>query len=416
LVAVVVAVALALRVAAVLLVEVDPRARWSFDMSWYDGVAKRLVAGWGYVGFDWAPTAHWPPGYPLLLAGVYWLFGPSLLAAKLANALLASAAVFLTYRIGCELGRPRVGLVAAAVLALFPGDVLFSPPILSEALFGALFCAVLWAFLRLSNRGDGRATTWLGFGLLLGAATLVRGTALVLLPIFTLTWLARGASLRRAIGHTLAVAVGLAVVLAPWTARNYLRLGYPIVVGTNGINALWVGQSAIATAEQVVPPNPAGRPPSGIELRNPEFEVDTARARTREALAWMIGSPGRVVAMAPAKAYLMYKDDRGAYPWVESGLQRLLRPERRRWLDAAVDGYWLAVLALALVGTRHFLTRERGAVLLPITVAWFTLMHAVLFFGSARFHHPLLPVLSLLVAAELLAWTGRARAAATGKG
>src|SRR5262245_42912714 len=72
----VVAVAFALRVAAVLLIEVDPRARWGFDMSWYDGVARRLVAGLGCVGFDLAPTAHWPPGYPFLLAAVYWLFGP----------------------------------------------------------------------------------------------------------------------------------------------------------------------------------------------------------------------------------------------------------------------------------------------------------------------------------------------------
>src|SRR6185503_13338871 len=135
-----------------------------------------------YVGVDWAPTAHWPPGYPLLLAGVYWLFGPSLLAAKLANAVLATVAVVLTYRIGCELGRPRVGLVAAAILALFPGDILFSPTILSETLFGTLFSASLWLFLRWTNRGDARAATWFAFGLLLGGATLVRGNALVVLP------------------------------------------------------------------------------------------------------------------------------------------------------------------------------------------------------------------------------------------
>ena len=384
-------------------------------MSWYDGVAKRLVAGWGYVGFDWAPTAHWPPGYPLLLAGVYWLFGPSLLAAKLTNALLATATVFLTNRIGCELGRHRVGLVAAAGLALFPGDVLFSPPILSEALFATFFCAALWAFLRLSNRGGTRAPTWFAFGLLLGAATLVRGTALVMLPAFTLTWLARGTSLRRAMGYSIAIAGGLVVALAPWTTRNYIRLGYPIVVGTNGVNALWVGQSAIATAEQVLSPNPDTQRPSGIELSNPQFEVETARARTREALGWMISRPDRLVAIEPVKIYQMYEDDRGAYPWVEDGLQKLLRPQRRRWFDAVVDGYYLSVLVLALVGTRHFLVRDRGAVLLPITVAWFTLMHAVLFFGNARFHHPLLPVLALMAAAELLAWTGRARAVTTAK-
>ena len=408
----VVAVAVALRVAAVLLVEVDPRARWGFDMSWYDGVARRLLAGFGYVGVDWAPTAHWPPGYPLLLAGVYWLFGPSLLAAKLANVLLSAATIVLTWRIGCELGRPRVGLVAAAILALFPGDILFSPTILSETLFGTLFSASLWLFLRWTNRGDARAATWFAFGLLLGGATLVRGTALVVLPAFTLAWLARGTGVRRAAWWSAAALGGLVIALAPWTLRNWVRLGYPVLVATNGVAALWVGQSDVATSDEILPPGPAPQPSSGIQVRNPQFEVDVARARTREAFAWMAAHPGRVVVMAPAKVGRMYEDDRGAYPWIEDGLRKLLGPERRRWLDAVVDGYYFLVLALALVGTRHFLGPERGAVLVPIAVAWFTLMHAVLFFGHALFHHPLLPLLSLMAAAEVVAWTNRMRATA----
>jgi len=410
----VVAVAFALRVAAVLLVEVDPRARWGFDMSWYDGVARRLLTGFGYVGIDWAPTAHWPPGYPLLLAGIYWLFGPSLLAAKLANVLLATTTVALTWRIGCELGRSRVGVVAAAILALFPGDVLFSPTILSETLFGTLFSASLWLFLRRTNRGDARATTWLAFGVLLGAAALVRGTALVVLPAFTLAWLACGAGVRRAAWWSAAALAGLALALAPWTLRNWVRLGYPILVGTNGVAALWVGQSDVATSDDILPPGPAPKSSPGIEVRNPQFEVDVARARTREAFAWMAAHPGRVVAMIPAKVGRMYEDDRGAYPWIEGGLQQLLGPERRRWLDAVVDGYYFLVLALALVGARHFLTADHGAVLVPIAVAWFTLMHAVLFFGHARFHHPLLPLLSLMAAAEVVAWADRMRATARG--
>jgi hypothetical protein len=66
---VILAVAVLVRLAAVLLIEVDPRAHWSYDMSWYDGAARRLAKGWGYIGVDAAPTAAWPPGYPLVLAG-----------------------------------------------------------------------------------------------------------------------------------------------------------------------------------------------------------------------------------------------------------------------------------------------------------------------------------------------------------
>lgn len=403
-------VALALRVAAVLLIEVDPRARWSFDMSWYDGVARRLLAGFGYVGVDWAPTAQWPPGYPLLLSAVYRLLGPSLMAAKLANALLGTATVFLAYRIACEIVRPGVGLVAAAIMALFPGDVLFSPPILSEPLFAALFCAVLWIFLRWTNRGVSSLSAWFAFGLLLGVATLVRGIALVVLPIFSLAWLAGGTSLRRTLGYSGVAAAGLVIALLPWTVRNHLQLGYPIPVASSGAAALWLGQYPITTTDQMLPPKPSlPETQSGpdLQVENPQAEVAIARGRTREALAWMTSHPGKIAAAVPAKIHELYKNDRGAYPWIEPGLRKRLSPARRPWFDALVDGYYFAVLALALVGTRHFLTRDRGAVLLPIVVGWFTLVHGVLFFGSARFHHPLLPVLAVMAATELAAATRR---------
>ena len=175
--------------------------------------------------------------------------------------------------------------------------------------------------------------------------------------------------------------------------------------------ALWVGQSDVATSGEILPPGPAAQRSPGVQVRNPQFEVDVARARTGEAFAWMAAHPGRIVAMMPAKVGRMYEDDRGAYPWIEDGLRKLLGPERRRWLDAVVDGYYFVVLALALVGARHVLTPERGAVLVPIAVASVTLMHAVLFFGHARFHHPLLP---LMAAAEIVAWTDRMRATPRG--
>ena len=40
--------------------------------------------------------------------------------------------------------------------------------------------------------------------------------------------------------------------------------------------------------------------------------------------------------------------------------------------------------------------------LLPLTVGYFAFLHGVLFVGSARYHAPLYPVLSLLAAAGIL--------------
>lgn len=403
---VIVALAVLVRLAAVLLIEVDPRAHWSYDMSWYDGAARRLAKGWGYIGVDAAPTAAWPPGYPLVLAGLYLLVGPSILAAKLLNVLLAAGTVLVTYRIACELRRPVAGLVAAALVAVFPGFVLYAPLVLSESLFVFLFCLALWAFVRWEARERTRTGSWVGLGAFLGAMSLVRGVGFFLLPVFASTRLLEGASWRAVSRLTLAVAAGIVVVVLPWTIRNHLRLGYPVLIASDGAFALYVGNSPIATGYHDMTMRAPYLERFGdlIALPNPRGEVEVVRAEMRESLAWMVGNPHRVAALAPLKVFHMWKNDRGARTWMKEGLERRLSPQGQRILFGLVDVYYWVVLALALVGARRFLPRDgAGAVALPLAVAWMTLLHAVFFFGSSRLHVPLLPILAIIAASEVVA-------------
>jgi hypothetical protein len=63
--------------------------------------------------------------------------------------------------------------------------------------------------------------------------------------------------------------------------------------------------------------------------------------------------------------------------------------------------YYFTVLALVALGIRRwFSLREPGRVLLISLVAYWTLIHLV-FFGDARFHTPIMPIVALLAA---LAW------------
>lgn len=68
-------------------------------------------------------------------------------------------------------------------------------------------------------------------------------------------------------------------------------------------------------------------------------------------------------------------------------------------------------LARAVPGVRHL--RRGPAAIVPLAVAWLALAHAVLFFGSPRFHHALLSALALLAAAEVVAWARAVRPART---
>ncbi len=110
-------VAVILRAAMVLLTRDAPLL---IDMEEYHRLAVSLVDGNGYSGPS-GPTAFRPPFYPAFLAFVYWITGgPHVLAARLVQAMLGGAEVWLTYRVVLSLGLRGVALPAAWIVALYP--------------------------------------------------------------------------------------------------------------------------------------------------------------------------------------------------------------------------------------------------------------------------------------------------------
>ena len=93
--ALIIGVALAIRVVWVVVFQTPPES----DPVDYDRLAWQLAQGKGYVRDDGTPTAFRPVGYPAFLAAIYLVFGHSWLAAGVANALLGTLSVALTYRL-----------------------------------------------------------------------------------------------------------------------------------------------------------------------------------------------------------------------------------------------------------------------------------------------------------------------------
>jgi 4-amino-4-deoxy-L-arabinose transferase-like glycosyltransferase len=236
------AVACAVRLAWVLAAPVDPREDFLWDMTFYDLAALQLTDGALLRDLDGVATARWTPGYPLLLGGAYAIFGSDLLVGKLLNVVLATFTVAITGLLGARLFGRGPGLAAAALLALLPGYVLYAPLLLSETAFVALFTASLLLFACLdARRPETSATGWLGFGVLLGAAILVRGAALLFLAVPALVaWRSTG-SARIAARRTALAALGLAAVIAPWTLRNTVLLGAPVLLSTQQVGCATPG-------------------------------------------------------------------------------------------------------------------------------------------------------------------------------
>jgi 4-amino-4-deoxy-L-arabinose transferase-like glycosyltransferase len=228
--AAVVLLGLALRIASVLGTEVESPIR--ADAADYFSYAYNLRHLGVYSRTPtWAlPDAGPPvadalrsPGYPLFLAA--FVDGPPTRAmldrTGIAQALLGAACIVLAFLLTRRLLGPGWALLVALLTALSPHLVVASSYLLTEVLFCLLTVAALVALT--GFRPDRPWIAALG-GVLLGAAVLTRPTLLYFLfPLAAyLAWVWRR---ERALAGVLLVVLGFGLVYAPWVLRNHLTPG-----------------------------------------------------------------------------------------------------------------------------------------------------------------------------------------------
>jgi 4-amino-4-deoxy-L-arabinose transferase-like glycosyltransferase len=199
-------------------------------------LANQLADGDGYiqpliVSPTHVPTADKPPLYPLLLALPSLLGWKTLVAHRVVSCLMGAALVVGVGLLGRRVGGERVGLLAAAIAAVYPGLVVLDGSVRSESLYAPLIAFLLLATYRLVDRpGTGRAVA---FGALIGLTVLVRSEAVllgVLLLLTAMKQLPSGARLRRT-----AVAVVVALLfVTPWLARNWAEFDRPLLSTNEG--------------------------------------------------------------------------------------------------------------------------------------------------------------------------------------
>lgn len=171
--------------------------------------------------------------YPELIALVYRLGGNDL-AVVLLQCILHTGTCLLVFSLGQRLYNARTGLLAGLFCALHPMLLRYVPDLHMETLLTFLCMLTIWSTVRF----NGRPTV--ANGVLLGAVGMVTVlTKGVILPYLALFGLISGLSaLRRrsAKGAVAVVAmfVTMAVLLAPWTYRNYQVTGGRFVLLTPG--------------------------------------------------------------------------------------------------------------------------------------------------------------------------------------
>jgi hypothetical protein len=252
-------------------------------------------------------TAHVAPGYALLLAAIFRIFGTGYIA-EIVKELVSSSAAAAQYAFlpliapALGIGR-RAGIAAALFGAFYP--VKFAAEVVGdwEASFAGLALVLLiWAVAatwRTRNFTASRGA-WQGLGW--GAALLISPS---LLPILIVT-VALGFFLlgRRRPGQYLAYAAAMslmtALCLAPWAWRNQRVLGAPVFTRSNFGLELWLSNNDLAGPLE--PENDSSRLYHALHpsenLREAEAvrrmgEVAYNRDRLRLGLRWIRAHPRR---------------------------------------------------------------------------------------------------------------------------
>jgi len=368
----------------------------------YDRLARSLVDGRGYTNSRGEPTSWRPPLYPAFVAAGYILSGGSVRGVRLFQALLDVGTVALTYQLGRRLFGPSVGRIAGLLVAVNVGTIAATSRLLSESVFTVLLMAAVvlsdgWQRAINDNRKQAAIALGIVCGAVVGAASLCRGV-LLLYPLCLVAMAAicvhigesasvrtRSVSERRQIvlRSGVALLLGFALMLMPWTVRNYRVHGAFIPVST---------QLGVALYSAYNPPDgwrfglDAQDENTAVAERLPEVEASAMLRRA--AVESILSSPRRTLELEILKA---------VYFWVPIDWEIL--PFYGAFnLTYAFVGLW----ALGYIGLR---AERRNA--LPTWPAWLPIIYAfgmaLVIQGSPRYRLPVEPLLAVFAAAALVA-------------
>ena len=199
-------------------------------------IARALVTGYGYADpfanaflAHTGPTAWLPPLYPLLMAGVFKVFGVYTAGSAgvllVVNCVASAATAMACWELGARFAGVAVGRWSGWLWALYPAAMQYAVRWFWEmTLTTALFTWVVVLAMRMRAEPGRRVLwRWACFGVAWGLIGLSNSTLLLFLPMCGL-WVLWGER-RLAADRTPWLGAGLAgilfcLLLAPWMVRN----------------------------------------------------------------------------------------------------------------------------------------------------------------------------------------------------
>ncbi len=189
----------------------------TFVTAEYKDSAHRLLSGNLRAFLNNLDDMAHPPGYPLVLAGIFKAFGESDPAIEFVQMLCDALAAVFVFLIAGELMSGRIAVVAGILAALSPQFAYYSVLLLPDSLAVLPILGAVYFLIRAIKHP--RLRPFALAGILIGLSCWLRANALLLAPILACLvplLLPRG----RRLCYSLALVFGAAILIAPITIKN----------------------------------------------------------------------------------------------------------------------------------------------------------------------------------------------------
>lgn len=373
--------AVVLRVLWALLVPVIPMS----DSAAYDSFALNI---WQHGVYGWTPerpTAFWPVGTSAIYGLLYMLFGQNYLPIIILNIGCTLAIIVLT-RALCDrfFSHSSIGLISALLIALWPTLIFYTTVLASELPYMAVLMGALYLLTKPSP-----TIIKLGVlsGVLFAIAYYIRPVAIVTLFIAVFYLCIKGTPIRVWLPRSLLSLITLALLVSPWTYRNYQLYDAFVPMSTNGGVTLWMGNH---------PGTDGSYAPVPERFTNVD-EYTRNQVLKQEAFDYIKAEPITFITRTLKKFFQFHLRETIGVSWNEKGIQQALGDWAVMPLKLIAQSYWSMTLLVALAGIIIMVTRQGfwHTAFHPFILLWASSagIHAIIV-SQDRYHIPIIPMVA----------------------
>ncbi len=345
-------------------------------------IARRLIESDIYMDAR-GERAFWAPGYPFLFYFFFLIFGVKEWVPTLLHLILFAVSVLVVWRLSLLVVGRAAARVATLVLVIWPNYITSSGVAgAKELVIVTLFSFAVWLYLKEAMQATDGTISWLKTavgGAFMGYTALIQPSFMLFPAVLLVLTFLQPMQWRRDIVRILFFTVGMAIIIVPWTVRNYQVFGEMVPVSTNGGDVFYRANNPLASG---------GFTREGARSFKGYAELERSRLGYQWGREWIEQNPSDFFKVIWKKQVLFLGDDSsGAYDTLKrgaisstpafvitKGLSNLF------WFS-----FWIVMLGMVFQNFRLPLAANPAVLTMLLSFLYLFAIHSV--FESGGSHH-----------------------------